>query len=333
MNNSLYIGELVWNRQRFIKDPSTGRSVPHFNPEEQWIHQNVPEPRIIPQPLWNAAKARQHELDKRSGPLGTRKRPQYLLSGLLSCGECGGGYSKINGTRYGCSSARNKGASVCTNKKTILREQLESTVLNALQTHLMREDLIQVFCEEYARHMNTLRSAQNTTLVKQKAEAARLAKEKENIIRAIKDGLPATVIKDELARVAARQDELAELIANQSKEPRPLIHPTMARRYHQEVEALRNALTDGQAGEAAQHVRGLIEKIVLTSKEDEEELSIDLYGDLAGILRIATDDKSTKYKSRKEKRLASLIANNNYSSEPSVQLVAGEGFEPPTFGL
>ncbi len=62
---------------------------------------------------------------------------------------------------------------------------------------------------------------------------------------------------------------------------------------------------------------------------NEEVLSVDL----TGILRIATDDKSTKYKSRKEKRLASLIANNNYSSEPSVRLVAGEGFEPPTFGL
>ena len=39
------------------------------------------------------------------------------------------------------------------------------------------------------------------------------------------------------------------------------------------------------------------------------------------------------YERRKEKRLASLIANDNYASEPSVQLVAGEGFEPPTFGL
>ena len=33
LNNELYIGRLVWNRQRFIKDPSTGRRVSRRNPE------------------------------------------------------------------------------------------------------------------------------------------------------------------------------------------------------------------------------------------------------------------------------------------------------------
>ena len=60
---------------------------------------------------------------------------------------------------------------------------------------------------------------------------------------------------------------------------------------------------------------------------------IDLYGSLAGILKIATEDKSIKNRSINEKRLAGLVANDNYSSEPSVQLVAGAGFEPTTFGL
>ncbi|NKC13573.1 MAG: hypothetical protein GKR94_15685 [Gammaproteobacteria bacterium] len=61
--------------------------------------------RIVPQNLWEAAKARQDDLDKRTGHLGSRKRPQYLLSGLLVCGSCGSGFSKINSERYGCSSA------------------------------------------------------------------------------------------------------------------------------------------------------------------------------------------------------------------------------------
>lgn len=172
LNNHLYIGELIWNRQRFIKDPATGRRVPRFNPESEWIRQNAADLRIVPQSLWEAAKARQRELDKRTGHLGTRKRPQYLLSGLLVCGACGGGFSKINSGRYGSSSARNKGESVCTNKKTIKRSLLEGKVLNALQSHLMRDDLVQVFCEEYARHMNALRAAQNAALASQKAEAA-----------------------------------------------------------------------------------------------------------------------------------------------------------------
>jgi hypothetical protein len=139
LNNHLYIGEMVWNRQRFIKDPSTGKRIARANPESEWIRQSVSDLRIIDQKLWDAAKARQKALDKCSGHLGTRKRPQYLLSGLLACGACGGGFAKVNSERYGCSSARNKGESVCTNTTTISRTKIEALVLKALQTHLMRE--------------------------------------------------------------------------------------------------------------------------------------------------------------------------------------------------
>ena len=333
LNNHLYIGELIWNRQRFIKDPATGRRVPRFNPESEWIRQNVPDLRIVPQNLWEAAKERQKALDKRTGHLGSRKRPQYLLSGLLVCGSCGGGYSKINSERYGCSSARNKGESVCANKKTIKRSVLEGKVLSALQSHLMRDELVQVFCDEYARHMNALRAAQNAALASRHAEAAKLTKERENIVQAIKDGVPASMIKDDLVRVSARLEELAALTENESDEPRPLIHPTMSRRYRSEIEALTKALSDGKAAEAREQVRGLIEKIVLSSKDGEDELSIDLYGDLAGILRIATEDKAMKDKGKIEKRLEAMAVNDNDNFEPSVQLVAGAGFEPTTFGL
>ena len=243
------------------------------------------------------------------------------------------GYSKINSERYGCSSARNKGESVCTNKKTIKRSVLEGKVLNALQSHLMRDDLVQVFCDEYARHMNALRAAQNAALASRQAEATKLTKERENIVQAIKDGVPASMIKDDLARVSARLDELSALTENAHDEPRPLIHPTMSRRYRSEIEALTKALSDGKAAEAREQVRGLIEKIVLSSKGGEDELSIDLYGDLAGILKIATEDKAMKDKGKIEKRLEAMAVNDNDNFEPSVQLVAGAGFEPATFGL
>jgi DNA invertase Pin-like site-specific DNA recombinase len=228
LNNPLYIGELIWNRQKFLKDPSTGKRVSRYNPESEWIRQSVPDLRIVPQELWDAAKARQSELDKRSGNLGARKRPQYLLSGLLVCGCCGGGYSKINSERYGCSSARNKGASVCANKQTIKRDVLEGKVLSALQEHLMRDDLVQVFYEEYTSHMNDLRTAHNAALTNFRKEA----------------------------------DELAALMKQQDEEPRPLIHPTMSRRYRSKIDALMKALGDGGAGEAREQVRALIDRIV-----------------------------------------------------------------------
>ncbi len=52
LNNELYVGRLVWNRQRFVKDPNTGRRVARPNPESEWVVQEVPELRIVPQDLW-----------------------------------------------------------------------------------------------------------------------------------------------------------------------------------------------------------------------------------------------------------------------------------------
>ncbi|MBL3619460.1 MAG: recombinase family protein [gamma proteobacterium endosymbiont of Lamellibrachia anaximandri] len=214
LNNELYIGQLIWNRQRFIKNPTTGKRVTRLNDEAEWIRQEIPELRIIPQGLWETAKARQKALDKKPNGLWRRNRPQYLLSGLLKCGVCGGGYSKINSERYGCSNARNKGDSVCANKKTIKRETLERSVLSALQTHLMRDDLVQVFCEEYTRHLNTLRSQQDQTLKAYRVEQAKLAKERENIIQAIKDGVPGALVKDDLTSLSARSQELEEILSS-----------------------------------------------------------------------------------------------------------------------
>ncbi len=64
VNNELYAGMLVWNRQRFIKDPNTGKRVSRPNPEAKWIRTEVPELRIVDDELWLRVKQRQAELAK-----------------------------------------------------------------------------------------------------------------------------------------------------------------------------------------------------------------------------------------------------------------------------
>ena len=332
LNNHLYIGELIWNRQRFIKDPNTGRRVTRLNSESEWIRHNVPDLRIVPQGLWEAAKSRQKALDSTLQGLHRNTRPQYLLSGLLKCGECGGSFSKINSERYGCSASRNKGTSVCANKKTVKRETIEGLVLNALQTHLMRDDLVKVFCKEYTRHMNFLQSQQDQTIKTYRAEQNKLSKERENIVNAIKQGIAINLIKDDLESVSMRLQELETLMQNKQVS-RPLLHPVMADRYRQEISNLQDSLNhEENRGEAHLHLRSLIDKIILTPRPNQDELAIDLHGDLAGILRIASQENAMKNTGIK-KRLRQIAVNDNYLSEPSVVLVAGARFELTTFGL
>ncbi|WP_338045769.1 recombinase family protein [Parasedimentitalea marina] len=149
LNNELYVGRLVWNRLRYVKDPETGKRVSRLNPEDQWIIKDVPELRIIEEQLWEKVKERQSSLNKPGKPFWAKQRPKNLFSGLVKCGACGGGYSMISQTHMGCSSARNKGT--CSNRLGIQREKLEVDILTALEDHLMDPELCALFCDEYTK--------------------------------------------------------------------------------------------------------------------------------------------------------------------------------------
>lgn len=42
LNNELYIGKLIWNRLRYVKDPDTGKRVSRENPASEWLIREVP---------------------------------------------------------------------------------------------------------------------------------------------------------------------------------------------------------------------------------------------------------------------------------------------------
>ena len=54
----LYVGELVYNRQRFVKDPETGKRRSKLNPEADWLVQAVPELAIIDRGTFDTAQTR-----------------------------------------------------------------------------------------------------------------------------------------------------------------------------------------------------------------------------------------------------------------------------------
>ena len=66
VNNELYIGRLIWNRLRYIKDPSTGKRVSRPNPEPEWIVKDVPDLRIVDDELWQSVRERQERLPRSS---------------------------------------------------------------------------------------------------------------------------------------------------------------------------------------------------------------------------------------------------------------------------
>ena len=273
-------------------DPETGKRVSRPNPLDQLISHDVPELRIIDQDLWDRAKARQAELTEAAARATAgmhghapwdRRRPRYLLSGLMRCGICVGGYSKISADLFGCSAARNKGT--CTNRLNIRRDQIEAIVLVGLKTRLMDPELFKVFAQEFLAEVNRLRGHESAKSEQLKRELDQVEKRIRRIVEAIAEGVRARSLKDELLALEQRQEELEREIARAPK-PQPLLHPNLAELDRQKVVALEQALQDPQDGaEAMEMIRSLIDALVLTPEGGK--LRVDLTGALAGILSIA----------------------------------------------
>lgn len=317
LNNEMYIGKIVWNRQRFIKDPDTGKRQARPNPESEWVTQEVPELRILDDDLWAAVKARQdrHKIapDAKGRPdlpkVHTRRRPKYLFSGLTRCSCCGGGFSQISATLIGCSTARNKGT--CDNRLNIRRDELEARVLTALRTKLVDPELFAHFCEVFTQEMNRLRMEARSGIGSAEAEIAKIDRELARLITAIKAGGPIEAVVEDMKRLEHRKSELRSFLA-EADEPPPMLHPSMALQYRKRVQQLYDALQgddDARRVEAAETLRTLVDQIILTPAGDR--LEIDVQGDLAGILAISAQSKNP----------AALATG------AQVKMVAGAGFE------
>ena len=146
-------------------------------------------------------------------------------------------------------------------------------------------------------------------------ELAAVEREIRKFIQAIKDGVSALSIKDELLSLEARKVELQSRL--EAPEMPELLHPRMADMYREKVGSLCLALESEESRQgAADAIRALVETIVL--EPDGDQLKITLKGDLAGMLSAARDSKRSP-------DTGDLMVQ--------IKLVAGAGFEPATFGL
>jgi site-specific DNA recombinase len=348
LNNELYIGKLVWNRLRYLKDPDTGKRVSRPNPEADWVIQDVPDLRIVDQNLWDAVKTRQDQMALEPGTqlgdnrvLNERRRPKHLFTGLVKCGCCGGGYSMISKDMLGCTNARTKGT--CDNRLNIRRDTLEQSVLNGLDKHLMEPDLYKEFCEEFTREVNRTRMAARASLDSSAAEIKRIDRELDTLLDLILKGGAADRINAKMVALEARRKDLAGFLDN-AAEPPPLLHPNLAKYYHEEIAALHHQLgNEDTRALAADKLRTLVSRIDLVP--DGTELVIVLRGDLAAILTFASGKKKPEFlnekailedligragatggQKRKKPRDGALFGSQEW-------LVAGAGFEPAAFRL
>lgn len=282
LNNSTYVGELVWNRHSYHKNPDTEKKMRRLNDEKDWVTSQAPELRIVEQAIWDKVKARQAALAKKKKP-HLKRRPKHLLSYLLKCGRCGGGYSTVSKTHYGCTNAKHTQG--CTNKKTIGRAKLEKAVLDGIMQHILIPDMLDAFTKEYNHQMAHIQQSRTANISTYEQQMEKLDKEKARLVDAIKAGIPASELKDEFNKNAQARAECESLIKQFSQSTTKSVRPDMAQRFKQAIAKTKQDANNHVMGdEGIDTIRQLISKVVMTPNAERGKLDVHLHGDLAGLI-------------------------------------------------
>jgi site-specific DNA recombinase len=293
LHNQLYIGRIVYGRQSFKKDPSTGKRKATLNPESKWTVTEVPNFRIIPEVIWNQLQAIK---DKNSGMAVNKcRRPVRLLSGIIKCGVCGGGYTVTGKNRYGCSAFREKGT--CTNNKTISTDILEGRVLAGLKKHLMEPDMLAEYIKTYHATMKRLRGQQVGERRSKERELNEISVKINRIVDAIVDGFASEEMKPKLTEMSNRKTHLIKEM-QVAEEPNVVeMHPNLPEVYQSRIDALHEALNhEDSRQKAATILRTLIDKIVIHPKPKRGEFDIEFHGDIAALLHLLQNKGGTSGK-------------------------------------
>ncbi|HEV7297920.1 MAG TPA: recombinase family protein [Tepidisphaeraceae bacterium] len=193
--NPAYCGDLAWNRRtdaRFHRIANgvaaerhvTGRRL-EANAPQDWVVVPDAHPPLVPRALWESANRRMAAVpeshrqrgthpQQRSGVTGPKAK--FLLSGLITCGRCGGRYEGItqrlrtkdlhgNTNKsyfYACGNAIRRGPGVCTFGQ-VSRDGLERAVVAAV---------VRFYDERYGGSLAKIRRAIEAMLGEDRTRAA-----------------------------------------------------------------------------------------------------------------------------------------------------------------
>ena len=275
LNNELYRGTIVYNRQRFVKDPATGKRVSRPNPETEWQRQDVPELRIVDEDVWQRAQmlrasrggSRPHE----------KRRPQRLLSGLIYCGCCGAKYNVATRDYMRCSARTNSGT--CDASRLIKMSEVEARVLAALERDLLTPEIIADAVLAYRADNERQQGKCNGEHKRMEVELADVERKSARLLRMVEDGHADPVVAGpRLNELAQQKRELAgRLSVRPDDAPAPMITDGGAS-YRELVSDLRAELEEGRTGtaEATGLVRDLLHRIVVSPKSGTKEQLIEV---------------------------------------------------------
>jgi site-specific DNA recombinase len=326
--NEKYLGRWAWNKAKFIMDPETGKRTAVRRPKDDWVVEDRPDLAIVSGDLWTRVQERLKVVRAAYGATGAQKRPRgqapelysrYLLSGLTRCGSCGARITiqtsqrKKNGivyrySRYRCSFHVAKGPSICSNSMSIPQAVLDASLMEMFRSALTPQ-MIDYLVASTNAVLNELHDTTPQEVQVLEEERRRIGGELSNLVEfVIKGDASSPRLREE---ISLRERRLAELdqhllqLRGAAAPARVQIDRTWVETQIQRLSELLARDPAGARREIQKHIEDL--RIVPAPEAGERVVHITGRAKVDGLL----------------------------GSEEAVrlQLVAGAGFEPATFGL
>ncbi len=322
LRNEIYIGRLIWNRSKFIKRPGTNKRVRRERPQSEWKVFDKPELRIIDQQLWDRVQDRiafvqeHYNFCNKPGLAPRAFTSPNLLTGFMKCGTCGknliivSGQGKHNHPRYGCPQNANRGA--CSNNVKERADFLEERLFSQLQSAVLLPESVEFAVQDFERQLDSSLAGLDNKIGRLRQRSVEIKQELE---AAVSNLIACNSNPTLVAAINRRQQELDDITRQLlSAEPDSV---------SAEIGRIRQFVT-GQLGDIRQFLKVDIRKAKAELQKHVTE--IRMVPQLEG--------KKGHYIAEGEWNLLGGYAEEA-GNQTGVQfrMVAGDGFEPPTFGL
>jgi hypothetical protein len=276
-----YRGEVIWNRSK--KRDQWARSAARTGPRSIWIRLEAPELRIVSDLQWQRAHERLDSTRARYLRFTNGRvigRPpatgtKYLLSGLLTCSQCGSSLearSRSHGKRrvmfYGCAAHHRRGPSVCSNSLTIPMEHADGAVLSTVEEVLLVPEVVETVVDRVGESVRSARSSDGRPGIERKLTA--LEQEIGRLAGAIASGGDVPAIVEAIKQREQRRQELTATLACQAPPP-ALLDCRRARSEARRLLGEWRGLLRRHVAQGQQILRKLIDgRLTFEPREDEK---------------------------------------------------------------
>ena len=206
LKNERYIGVYSWNKRKMKYMGKWAHG--EMNPAAVRIVDAIPA--IIDIDTWERVQKRMSDNKKNATNVA---KTEYLLSGLIECGECGGTFTgKTNRssrgyvTRY--YACNNKYRTHTCTAQNINANDIETAVVAQITNYLQTADFDKI-ADEIMREYEKSKTARP----EEQKELDKLRKELQNCVDSIKSGMMFPELNNEVNRIRIRISELEDILS------------------------------------------------------------------------------------------------------------------------